>query len=946
MRYNDKEIEIISRKKVFGKTIVQIRILSSGEILNVPESGIQESDAEVPASQIAFHAMAARIRNEIATQKVLAPFESSIIPLPHQILALEKVMSGQFIRFLLADEVGMGKTIEAGLVMKELKLRNIVKRVLIIVTKTAMLQWKQELKQHFNETFHVYDTDYINTLSRTFSVMEADNEINFWSQHNQVIVSMDSLKPIEKRHGWSLQKVENHNRFRLESVIDAEFDLLIIDECHKVGGGDETVSRFKMADILCNAIPNVLLLSATPHRGKSDHFRRILQLLDADAFAGEGMPSIPDLDPVVVRTEKRHAIDYNGKPLFNKRRTEKHSVVWDDIQHRKQQLLYEQVTDYVIYGFNLAQQTRNMSYGFVMLLFQRMISSSTQAILDSMEKRAAKLAEEQSKINIDQATALFADKKPGISGRVGNLSDLLQMEPSAFDVDEQILSIIAEAHANYGAELETLKTLTKLARECLNTETDAKVEFLLEKLTELKRLENDPDIKFLVFTEFTATQRMLKTVLEEKGGYLCQVINGSMEFEARIEALKQFKEASQILISTDAAGESLNMQFAHVVINYDMPWNPMVVEQRIGRVDRIGQQHEVLAINLMLDNSVDRRVYEVIEIKLNQIMDELGIDKTADVLDSTMERESINRLYLTSLLSPEAFEKESASWLEDIKQKLTEYQTTEGVLPVLDSARITADKTDKIKYSPLPKWLETMTESYMDMHHLPFQRVIGGIRFTFPGYQDQIYTFDVRESLNNPIPEPLSLQHDIIKTILSQAVPYLASQPIPAIRFTAMKSVDGYWSLWQLTVKNRFETQEITVPLFCSADGDIFAMYASDIWQKLSQERKSLTVVSAMLPPETETVLQQMSAAAEDVLSGRYQEMETDIVSRTEKIRLNKGNAFDFRNRQLNRIGIENIRLSRQNRLEREKAAWRDEFSANCQILPDLRCLMLVKVMP
>ncbi len=438
MRYNDKEIEIISRKKVFGKTIVQIRILSSGEILDVPESGIQESDAEIPASQIAFHAMAARIRNEIATQKVLAPFESCIIPLPHQILALEKVMSGQFIRFLLADEVGMGKTIEAGLVMKELKLRNIVKRVLIIVTKTAMLQWKQELKQHFNETFRVYDTDYINTLSRTFSVMEADNEINFWSQHNQVIVSMDSLKPIEKRRGWSLQKVETHNRFRLESVIDAEFDLLIIDECHKVGGGDETVSRYKMADILCNAIPNVLLLSATPHRGKSDHFRRILQLLDADAFAGEGMPSIPDLDPVVVRTEKRHAIDYNGNPLFNKRRTEKHSVVWDDIRHRKQQLLYGQVTDYVIYGFNLAQQTRNMSYSFVMLLFQRMISSSTQAILDSMEKRAAKLTEEQSKIN-------FPSTKPTCAARgserlLCNLSELLQMEPSAFDVSPYRLS--------------------------------------------------------------------------------------------------------------------------------------------------------------------------------------------------------------------------------------------------------------------------------------------------------------------------------------------------------------------------------------------------------------------------------------------------------------------------------------------------------------------------
>ena len=117
--------------------------------------------------------------------------------LPHQILALEKIMSGQFLRFLLADEVGMGKTIEAGLVLKELKLRGIVKRTLIVVGKTAMLQWQQELKRHFNETFHIYDTEYINTLTKTFTRFEADNEINIWAQHNQLIVSMDSLKPIE-----------------------------------------------------------------------------------------------------------------------------------------------------------------------------------------------------------------------------------------------------------------------------------------------------------------------------------------------------------------------------------------------------------------------------------------------------------------------------------------------------------------------------------------------------------------------------------------------------------------------------------------------------------------------------------------------------------------------------------------------------------------------------
>ena len=268
-----------------------MKILSTGEVKSVPFYELSDEKNVPTDADIAFKAIAAKIKSEVFKQAMLAPIESNIVPLPHQILALEKVMAGQFLRFLIADEVGMGKTIETGLVLKELKLRGIAKRTLIVVPKSAMGQWQQEMKKHFNELFHIYDTDYINTVSRTFARLEVDNEINLFTQHNQIIVSMDALKPIETRQGWSKQKVEEYNRYRIQSVLEAEFDLLVIDECHKVGGSSTQVGRFQMADVLCNAIPNVLLLSATPHRGKSDHFRRILQLLNADAFAGEGMPT-------------------------------------------------------------------------------------------------------------------------------------------------------------------------------------------------------------------------------------------------------------------------------------------------------------------------------------------------------------------------------------------------------------------------------------------------------------------------------------------------------------------------------------------------------------------------------------------------------------------------------------------------------------------------------
>lgn len=930
MLYQGKEIEILSRKSVFGKQIAEVKILSTGEVKSVPFSELSDEKKVPTDAEIAFKAIAAKIKSEVFKQSMLAPIESNIVPLPHQILALEKVMSGQFLRFLIADEVGMGKTIETGLVLKELKLRGIAKRTLIVVPKSAMGQWQQEMKKHFNELFHIYDTDYINTVSRTFARLEVDNEINLFTQHNQIIVSMDALKPIETRQGWSKQKVDEYNRYRIQSVLEAEFDLVVIDECHKVGGSSTLVGRFQMADVLCNAIPNVLLLSATPHRGKSDHFRRILQLLNADAFAGEGMPTIPELEPYVVRTEKRQAIDYNGKTLFNKRHTKKIEVVYNDVSHRKQKALYDAVTEYVVSGFNLAQQTKNTSYGFVMILFQRMISSSTQAILDAMQKRAERLSGERQEVN-----------KENIINNMEEFGFEGQME---LDFEQKVFSLVEEAQANYDTELSILQGLIRDAKDCLDTETDAKVEFLLSRLQELKRDEQNSDLKFLIFTEFTSTQYMLKKVLEEKGGYICEAINGSMDFDERVNALKQFKEGAQILICTDAAGESLNMQFAHIVINYDMPWNPMVLEQRIGRVDRIGQSFEVLALNMMLDNSVDKRVYEVVETKLTQIMNELGIDKTSDVLDSTLERDQLNRLYLTSLLNPTKFEQESNSWLDEIKSKLREYKSTEGALPTLSSKDIKAEKIDAIKHSPLPKWLEGLTKNYLQTKGIAYHNLIDGIRFKFPGHKEGLYTFNIRESVNNPIPEPISLQHEIIQSILKEAIPYTTSQQMPKVKIKQSSTTEGHWSLWHLEVKNQFETCQVIQPIFISIEGENFSAFSQSVWDKLIQENDYFDCVGVLSLEESKAAYEKISGKAEELMQQKYEEFECSILQNTEKIKANKLKSFEFQEKQMQRIGIENIKQSRLNRLHKDKEQWEDTFESARQIVPSLSCLIMANI--
>ncbi len=930
MTYQGKEIEILSKKSVFGKLIAEIKILSTGEVKSVPFSELSDEKKLPTNSEISFKAIAAKIKNEVFKQSMLAPIESNIIPLPHQILALEKVMSGQFLRFLIADEVGMGKTIETGLILKELKLRSIVKRSLIIVPKSAMGQWQQEMKKHFNELFHIYDTDYINTVSRTFARLEVDNEINLFTQHNQIIVSMDALKPIETRQGWSRQKVDEYNRYRIQSVLEAEFDLLVIDECHKVGGSNTQVGRFQMADVLCNAIPNVLLLSATPHRGKSDHFRRLLQLLNADAFAGEGMPSIPELEPYVVRTEKRQAIDYNGKPLFNKRHTKKIEVIYDKVIHKRQKKLYDAITEYVVTGFNLAQQTKNTSYGFVMILFQRMMSSSTKAILDAMQKRADRLSGQRQEVSKENMISNMEEF--GFEG---------QME---LDFEEKIFSLVEETQANYDTELSILQGLIRDAKDCLDKETDAKVGFLLSKLQELKKQEQNPDLKFLIFTEFTSTQFMLKKVLEEKGGYLCGAINGSMDFDQRVDALKQFKEGAQILICTDAAGESLNMQFAHIVINYDMPWNPMVLEQRIGRVDRIGQSFEVYAFNMMLSNSVDKRIYEVIETKLTQIMNDLGIDKTSDVLDSTLERDQLNRLYLTSLLNPEKFEQESNDWLAEIKNKLREYKSTEGALPTMASKDIKADKVDAIKHSPLPKWLESLTKNYLQTKGITYQSLLDGMKFKFPGLKESIYTFNIRESVNNPIPEPISLQHEIIQTILKEAIPYTESQQIPIVKIKQGNSTAGQWSLWHLEVKNQFETTQIIQPIFISSEGENFSAFAQSVWDKLIQENDFFDCLGVLPLEESKQLFNDTSQKAEELLQVKFEEFEKSTFQNTDKIKSNKEKSFAFQEKQMNRIGIENIKQSRLTRLYKDKEIWDTTFVSAGQIVPSLSCMLIVNI--
>ena len=890
MKYKGKSVEIIGRQRLFNKETLWIHILDTDIFTQVLAEELEDDDVSKNGLAYArFIAIATKIKQEIAEKHILAPYESNLIPLPHQILVLEKVMQGVQTRFMLADEVGMGKTIEAGLVLKEKKLRGEVKRILLVVPKSAMLQWQSEMKEHFAENFFIYDSDLITSMAKTFASFDAEEELNFWRQHNQIIVSIDALKPIESRQGWNQERVDAYNKYRLEMVVNADFDMVIIDEAHRMGGSSTSVSRFKMAEVLCNAVPNLLLLTATPHRGKSDHFRRLLQLMDADAFSGEGMPCIEDIQPYVKRSEKRFAVDYDGKKLFNERTTVRLDVLLDPLRHAAQIALYDHITDYVRICFGRAKSAKRNATGLVMVMLQKLASSSTDAILSALRTRLYRLENGEDEDNLEGY---------GLDGSLD------------YEDDELDVSDYSVEHTSSGlkTEIEMLQKLVEEAEQCRATETDAKATALMEKIYSLRSSGIEANNKVLVFTEFRQTQDFLIRVLNEQG-LKCEKVNGSMSMEERHRALVHFRDEADVLVATDAAGESLNVQFCHIVFNYDLPWNPMALEQRIGRVDRIGQKYEVKAFNMLTNNSVDYRIYNIIVEKLDIIMEELGIDKTSDVLDSTIDAKKINHLYLQSLLDPKRFEFASESWLYDIKQKLNDYKSTEGALPTISPNEINARSAAEVKYSPLPIWLENLMMLYC-----------------------QAYGLQWRKNLIN-------LQDPLIKQILNEVDAGMQGK-IPVLQSFDGKETAGYLTIWKVSALNERESKVTYSAQFVSNQGRVFVPYANALWNKLVQDANAFQQVSW----ETACSDFESNTQLHNNLYAVFHRMEEGIMTGLQTIAEKKLRALDFTEQRLSRIGIENIRLAKMRRLKEEREVWMDTFRKSAHVVPEVKHILTVKI--
>jgi hypothetical protein len=455
------------------------------------------------------------------------------------------------------------------------------------------------MAQHFSEEFVLVGAGGV----------PVDAGINPWTTFDQIVCSLDSIKPLRARQGWEPDKVRDFNRARFDAVVDAGWDLVVIDEAHHVSGSSEDVARHRLAVDLANTAAHLLLLSATPHSGKSDAFARLLGLID-NRFV-HGLPlERSNVAPVVVRSDKRRTTDLRGQPLFQPRMTRLRVVPYGT--RTIEQQLYEAVTDYVRHGYQRAKVEKRPAVGFLVLLMQRLASSSTAAVLSALHRRHGAIVEEGTQLR------LFPDR----AEEWGDLSG-----------EEQVDALQDALGAAWGNELEEVELLIELAQRAVAAGLDAKARDLLALLDELAVSEADPAMKAVVFTEFTQTQAMLLELFAN-AGIDAVAINGSMGIHERADVQRTFQDRARVLVSTDAGGEGINLQFAHVVINYDLPWSPSRIEQRIGRVDRIGQRRPVHAVNLAMEQSIDARVLEVLQDKLSVILNELGADKAGDILNS------------------------------------------------------------------------------------------------------------------------------------------------------------------------------------------------------------------------------------------------------------------------------------------------------------------------
>ena len=549
----------------------------------------------------------------------LAVHTSSIEPLPHQISAVYQEMLPRLpLRYILADDPGAGKTIMTGLFIKELIVRGDLKRCLIVTPGNLSEQWQDELYRKFHLRFEILTNDRI----------ESAVSGNIFTEMPFCIARLDKLA---------------RNETLQEKLKVTDWDLIVCDEAHKMsatvwGGEIKYTKRFNLGRLLSEITRNFLLLTATPHNGKSEDFQLFLSLIDQDRFEGAARSSnhAVDVSDVMRRLVKEELLKFDGTPLFPERRA---YTVNYDLSPREAQL-YNEVTDYVREEFNRADKLNNerkTTVGFALTILQRRLASSPEAIYQSLRRRRERLEH------------ILAEEKMGRRGEEYSKKIAFPIDDD-FDEDDYTAAELEDAEENVAdrasaantisemeAEIHTLKRLEQMANAVRASGEDRKWDELSRLLQDEKNMfspEGQRE-KLIIFTEHRDTLRYLSDKIRNLFGSDESVvaIHGGMLRDERRKVEELFKQDKnvRILIATDAAGEGINLQRAHLMVNYDLPWNPNRLEQRFGRIHRIGQTEVCHLWNLVSKETREGMVFQRLFEKLEEEREALG-GKVFDIL--------------------------------------------------------------------------------------------------------------------------------------------------------------------------------------------------------------------------------------------------------------------------------------------------------------------------
>jgi superfamily II DNA or RNA helicase len=614
--------------KSFSGAISQRVLFRKDEAgLSMTHAGSRPFDGDPADFQIVAEAQ--RLDLAAFNGPMLAVATSDVRPLPHQIRAVyEDLLPRTPLRFLLADDPGAGKTIMAGLYIKELVLRGDVRRCMVVAPGGLVEQWQDELFAKFGLRFEQFGNHLV----------EAGYDANVFEAHPLLIARMDQLA---------------RNADLLKQLEESQWDLVVVDEAHRMGahyfGGKlEKTKRFQLGELLGEVARHLLLMTATPHSGKEEDFQLFLTLLDKDRFEGRSRVRV-DTSDVMRRMVKEDLLTLEGRRLFPERiaETVPYELTATELD------LYDRVTHYVRTGMNRAakldDQRRN-TVGFALTVLQRRLASSPEAIYKSIQRRSQRL--ERTKQDMLEGAYRFQGSSVDVEDLEGDEYPAEQRE--SIETDLVDAATASRTVAELDIERAELVELAEAARRVRDSGTD-------RKWVELQAILRDNAItvdtrgvprKLIVFTEHRDTLTYLTARIAALLGDTEAVvaIHGGVARHERRRITEEFTKnpACQVLIATDAAGEGLNLQAAHLVVNYDLPWNPNRIEQRFGRVHRIGQEEVCRLWNLVADNTREGEVFLQLLAKVDEQRKAYG-GKVFDVLGGVFDETPLRELLINAI---------------------------------------------------------------------------------------------------------------------------------------------------------------------------------------------------------------------------------------------------------------------------------------------------------